>query len=312
MVADMFEKPRYKGDALGQAAMAGVKVGMVVTSINGRDARTLDFEDVMDLLADIGVMDPDSMSAGEWGEASKGFRPREKLEPAEVPVSLGFVAMAGKGAVSGSLSLNGVVRQDCTVGVVLPGASSSYLDVCGLSPMGPELPVGSAGVEEEGGLYTIRTVDMAGKNLPAAAALKMAAQMSGLKDMKGICVGLPRPESAPAAGTAGKWAVYPLASVTKSGGLVIRCKGMRAEGLGPDDGLKRTQFFCPDSKDAENLAGCPAGSLLFTATSEVPNTGGAFGLAGVAVLGAGVEAEPRAKQGQTAINRQAAALVQGH
>lgn len=79
MVMDLNEKPRYPGDPLGQAAVAGVKKGYVVKSVGGVDVRGWDFEDIMDLLEDY-VPDPDVSSTAAFGGGAKRERKHAQVE----------------------------------------------------------------------------------------------------------------------------------------------------------------------------------------------------------------------------------------
>ncbi|CAE7860890.1 hypothetical protein AK812_SmicGene4585 [Symbiodinium microadriaticum] len=54
MIIDMQDKSRYPGDAMGQAAVGGVRIGMVLKSVAGEDVSQWDFEDIMELLNDQG------------------------------------------------------------------------------------------------------------------------------------------------------------------------------------------------------------------------------------------------------------------
>eukprot|EP00931_Biecheleriopsis_adriatica_P101179 TRINITY_DN76382_c0_g1_i1.p1 TRINITY_DN76382_c0_g1~~TRINITY_DN76382_c0_g1_i1.p1 ORF type:complete len:686 (+),score=163.21 TRINITY_DN76382_c0_g1_i1:51-2108(+) len=97
MVAEMTEKARYPGDPIGQAAVAGVKKGMVVKAVNGTDVRSWDFEDIMDLLEDF-VPDPDVNSTAAFG--GKAQRPR-KHQAVDFPVTIEYMEMQ-KSAASAS------------------------------------------------------------------------------------------------------------------------------------------------------------------------------------------------------------------
>eukprot|EP00930_Biecheleria_cincta_P033072 TRINITY_DN22909_c0_g1_i1.p1 TRINITY_DN22909_c0_g1~~TRINITY_DN22909_c0_g1_i1.p1 ORF type:complete len:666 (-),score=102.58 TRINITY_DN22909_c0_g1_i1:217-2214(-) len=302
MVLDMFEKSRYPGDALGQSAVAGVAVGMVVKSINGQDVRSWDFEDIMDVLNDEGVVDPDNKSAAQWGSA-KELCKRQPKEPAELPLAVEFVQWRSA-ASSGSapLCLNGQARRDGVVGLALPDGGASALDLEGCTRVGPELKVKASGKIPSGG-FAINTVELNGKELPAAGALKMAAKAAGLSNMKGMNVGLPRPQSYKAAGVtdnsamASDWALFPILNVTQEGGLVLRCKGLVEEGLGGDEhSLERIQIFCPKEGSAtfqelsSNLQGKTGYATLAFATRQealkhAPKD--ALGIVGAAVIGTG-------------------------
>lgn len=302
MVLDMVEKSRYPGDALGQSALAGVAIGMIVKSINGQDVRSWDFEDIMDVLNDEGIMDPDNKSAAQWGSA-KELCKRQPKEPSTLPLAVEFVQWRSA-ATSGSapLCLNGQARRDGVVGLALTNSGASALDLEGCARVGPELKVKDSGKIPSGG-FAVNTVELNGKELPAAGALKMAAKAAGLSNMKGMNVGLPRPQSYNGAGAtnssalASEWALFPILSVTNEGGLVLRCKGLVEEGLGGDEhSLERIQLFCPKEGSAtfQDLSTSLQGkagyaSLAFATRQEAlthaPND--ALGIVGAAVIGTG-------------------------
>ncbi|CAK0853216.1 unnamed protein product [Prorocentrum cordatum] len=219
-ILEMQEKGRYKGDAMGQCADKGVKLGMVVRSINGEDMRSRPFEDVMDLLGDQGIADPDAKSAATWGEGGK--LARQPLPEAPLPVSVEFAAVRG-GAGSGAahMSLDGEAKMDVVLGLALQGAASSSLDLVGCQPLGPALDVAKAGANTDGG-FSVDVVVVNGKAMPAAMALKGYAKAAGLSTMQGVCVGMRRPQVADGAPAAAQWSVYPMAGVTPQGGLVLR------------------------------------------------------------------------------------------
>merc|ERR1719433_246511 len=227
---------------MGQSAVKGVKTGMVVKTVNGADVRGWAFEDIMDLIADQGIMDPDSKSAASWGAGGKITR--QPVEEAALPVSVEFATPSGSGgATLAPVSIDGLPRKDGVVGVALSSPAGSALDLFGCQKFGPSIEVVKASPNPDGG-FAVQVLKVNGKEMPAAAALKGYAQQAGLKSMKGISIGVPRPTSATAS-QASQWAVFPMIGVTKQGGLVIRCKGLMAEGLGSDEGLKSLQFFAP-------------------------------------------------------------------
>ena len=57
VVRDVTQKSRYPGDPQGQAFLAGVKVGWVVSKVNGEDAKNMPFETLMEFMDDE-VLDP--------------------------------------------------------------------------------------------------------------------------------------------------------------------------------------------------------------------------------------------------------------
>eukprot|EP00931_Biecheleriopsis_adriatica_P010011 TRINITY_DN111107_c0_g1_i1.p1 TRINITY_DN111107_c0_g1~~TRINITY_DN111107_c0_g1_i1.p1 ORF type:complete len:641 (-),score=152.53 TRINITY_DN111107_c0_g1_i1:106-2028(-) len=295
MVLDMFEKARYPGDALGQCAVSGVTLGMIVKSINGQDVRSWDFEDIMDVLNDEGVVDPDSKSAASWGSA-KDLDKRQPKEPAALPVTVEFAGYrSAASAGSAPLSLNGTARRDGVVGLALSDGGASALDLEGCTRVGPVLKVKGTS-KESGGAFCINTVELNGKDLPAAGALKMAAKAAGLSNMKGMSVGMPRPQGAasPGGNLAADWSLFPILSVTKEGGLVLRCKGPTEEGLGSDEALASIQLFCPKEGGAtlQGLAsslGQPGYASIAFATRPEALAGapeGVLGIVGAAVIGA--------------------------
>jgi len=89
MVMDMNEKARYPGDPLGQAAVAGVKKGYVLKSVNGQDVRSWDFEDIMDLLEDF-IPDPDVQSTAAFKSGGQRVR---KYQAVDFPATLEYVEM---------------------------------------------------------------------------------------------------------------------------------------------------------------------------------------------------------------------------
>eukprot|EP00401_Gymnodinium_catenatum_P062242 CAMPEP_0117491234 /NCGR_PEP_ID=MMETSP0784-20121206/17960_1 /TAXON_ID=39447 /ORGANISM="" /LENGTH=665 /DNA_ID=CAMNT_0005286015 /DNA_START=1 /DNA_END=1998 /DNA_ORIENTATION=- len=319
MIIDMVEKARYKGDVLGQACTQGVTVGMVVKAINGTEVRDWDFEAIMEMLNDEGIMDPDSKSAAAWGDAAKGDQ-RKPVDPAELPVTVDFVQLSSSGGSGlAPLCLDGQTRRDGVLGLALSDGLSSVLDLCACSRLGPELRVKKAGVLPQGG-FAVSTVEVGGKELPAAGALKMAGKAAGLTSMKGVCVGVPRPQAAGDGSQtlAAKWAIFPLVNVTKEGGLVLRCKGLTAEGLGADDGLEKIQLFGP--ADEPNVMGrlADAGKIDgyakfgFATKPDVISGGpsGTFGVVGAAVLGAaGGSGATAAADAPTSLHRQSAMLT---
>lgn len=322
MIMDMFEKERYKGDALGQAAVKGVRTGMAIKAVAGKDVRTWDFEDIMGLLGDEGVLDPDSKSAASWGKGGQVLR--EKVPAAELPFTVEYMLLeVGGGGGKAALCLNGVPKREGTLGLALAAASSSALDLVGCQPLGPMLEVAKAGPSPEGG-FAVASVTVSGKEMAAASALKGVAKAAGLESMKGISVGVVRPQATasgqPSACTASQWAVFPMVGVNKAGGLVLRCKGLAAEGLGPDDGLKRVQFFRPAAEEGSGalgrlagLAGAgAAGGLAFATGAEALRGApqGTLGLVGGAVLGAAGGGGGAGGGAPTVLHRSAAALVQ--
>lgn len=90
MVMDMNEKARYPGDPLGQAAVAGVKKGYVVKTVNGQDVRSWDFEDIMDLLEDF-IPDPDVQSTAAFKSGAQRAR---KHQAVDFPVTIEYVEMS--------------------------------------------------------------------------------------------------------------------------------------------------------------------------------------------------------------------------
>lgn len=299
MVLDMLEKSRYPGDALGQAAVGGVAIGMIVKSINGQDVRSWDFEDIMDVLNDEGIMDPDNKSAAQWGSA-KELCKRQPKEAAALPLSVEFVQWRSA-ASSGSapLCLNGTPRRDGVVGLALRDSGASALDLEGCARVGPELKVKTSGKIPSGG-FAVNTVELNGKELAAAGALKMAAKAAGLSNMKGMNVGLPRPKGVGATNNsvlASEWALFPILNVTPEGGLVLRCKGLVEEGLGSDENsLERIQLFCPKegSTAFQELSASLQGkagyaSLAFATRQEALKDApkDALGIVGAAVIGTG-------------------------
>lgn len=303
MVMDMQDKERYKGDAMGQAATRGVRLGMVLKAVNGRDVRDWAFEDLMDLVSDQGIMDPDSKSAASWGKGGK--ETREPVPQAELPVSLEYMLFAsdGVGAGKAGLCLNDMPKKEGTVGIAFPAVSFSTLDFA-CTPFGPQLEVMQSGKNPDGG-FVVHSVKVNGKEMPAAAALKGYAKAAGLQSMTGISVGVVRPQVTEATSIASKWAVFPMMGVTKEGGLVLRCKGLAAEGLGADADLKSLQFFKPCVEEGA-AAGCRGGSGLAFATTAHALRGvpaGTLGVVAAAVIGAAGDAEP------TVLHRQAATFL---
>jgi len=305
MVIDMQEKGRYPGDAMGQAAVGGVRTGMVVKTVAGTDVSQWDFEDLMDLLNDQGIMDPDSKSAASWGDASKGPQ-RQPVEEAAVPVSIEFgLPMAGGGSSEAPMCLNSLPRQDGVVGVALSEPLDAALRLS-VVKMGPSLEVAKSGPNPEGG-FLVEVIRIQGKEMPAASALKGAAKAAGLNSMKGICLGLRRPDRN-GVEDAASWAVFPLAGVSKTGGIVFRSKGPTAEGLGADDTIREVQFFAPGPGAAsavQDLTGQFAGKVLplalITSEEAAMAAPGAMPLIGPALIG-------NAGAGTT-IHRQAVAVV---
>mmetsp|Transcript_56144 Transcript_56144/g.99984 ORF Transcript_56144/g.99984 Transcript_56144/m.99984 type:complete len:637 (+) Transcript_56144:67-1977(+) len=323
MVIEMQEQSRYPGDAMGQCAVNGVRTGMVVKTVGGVDVLERDFEDIMDMLNDQGIMDPDSKSAASWGDASK-FIQRQPVEEAMLPVAVEFVSVGG-GAISSEAPLwsNGIARRDGVIGLTLSEPLDVALGIAACSRAGPTLQVAKAGLNPDGG-YAVHSVVVQGKEMPAASALKGVAQAAGLKSMKGVCIGVkrPQPPQATAADEAASWAVFPMAGVTKQGGIVLRFKGLVAEGLAAsDEALKEVQFFAPvenvEAASASSLMrGMQPGSLpLAVATSAEATNGVAtdtLTMVGPAVIGgAGVH-----RSGQpgspTVLHRQAVAIAGSH
>lgn len=304
MVIDMQEKGRYPGDAMGQAAVGGVRTGMVVKTVGGKDVSQWDFEDLMDLLNDQGIMDPDSKSAASWGDASKGQQ-RQPVEEVVLPVNIEFgVPTSGGGSSEAPLCLNSLPRQEGVVGLAFSEPLDAALRLS-VVKMGPSLEVAKSGPNPEGG-FLVELIRVQGKEMPAASALKGAAKAAGLGSMKGVCLGLRRPSSG--ADDAAAWAVFPLAGVSKTGGIVFRSKGPTAEGLGADDNIREVQFFAPGPGAAaalQDLTGKFAGKTLPLAlvTSEeaamaAPQSMPLVGPALIGDAGAG-----------TTIHRQAVAVV---
>mmetsp|Transcript_65800 Transcript_65800/g.146130 ORF Transcript_65800/g.146130 Transcript_65800/m.146130 type:complete len:616 (+) Transcript_65800:40-1887(+) len=304
MVIDMQEKSRYPGDAMGQVAVGGVRIGMVLKSVGGQDVSQWDFEDIMDLLNDQGIMDPDSKSAASWGDAGKGIQ-RQPVEEAALPVTIEFgTPNAGAGASEAPLCLDSVPRRDGVVGVALGEAFAASLGLAGFTRMGPALQVAKAGANPEGA-FVVEAISMQGQAMPAASALKGAAKAAGLTSMKGLCLGIQRPGGGSV--DAAQWALFPMAGVSKTGGIVLRCKGLSAEGLGPDDSLKEVQFFAPSPTGVagamQELLGRVPNSALALCCSEEAMAAAptALPLMGPALIG-------NAGTGTT-IHRQAVAVV---
>jgi len=304
MIIDMQDKSRYPGDAMGQAAVGGVRIGMVLKSVAGEDVSQWDFEDIMELLNDQGIMDPDSKSAASWGDAGKGVQ-RQPVPEAVLPVTIEFAtANSGAGASEAPLCLDSVPRRDGIVGLALTESVSANLGLAGYTKMGPPLQVAKAGPSPEGG-FVVEAMSVQGQAMPAASALKGAAKAAGLTSMKGLCLGIGRPGGGSA--DAAQWALFPMAGVSKTGGIVLRCKGPSAEGLGPDEGLKEVQFFAPGSAGAtgamQALVGAAPGAGLALCCAEEAQTAApsALPLVGPALIGdAGTG---------TTIHRQAVAAV---
>ncbi|OLQ11565.1 hypothetical protein AK812_SmicGene4588 [Symbiodinium microadriaticum] len=142
--------------------------------------------------------------------------------------------------------------------------------------------------DKEGG-FVVEAMSVQGQAMPAASALKGAAKAAGLTSMKGLCLGIGRPGGGSA--DAAQWALFPMAGVSKTGGIVLRCKGPSAEGLGPDESLK------------EELVGAAPGAGLALCCAEEAQTAApaALPLVGPALIGdAGTG---------TTIHRQAVAAV---
>ncbi|CAE8620922.1 unnamed protein product [Polarella glacialis] len=337
MVMDMMEKGRYKGDAMGQAADSGIRIGSVLTKVGDADVRSWDFEDIMDLLADQGIMDPDSKSAATWGDGGKDQR--KPVEPASLPVSVAFAALDGGGSSKvAPLCVNGVARRDGVIGVALSEPLDCMLALAGCRRVGPTLDVAKAGVNPEGG-FVLNSMVVQGKEMPAASALKGVASSSGLQSMKGVSVGVPRPQSLrnssladldetassstkAASSDASSWAVFPMVGVTKQGGLVLRCKGLSADGLGRDEELKKIQFFAPFAAENGASAVSLAADLvsegrgrvalaLATSASELRGLpSDTLGLVGAAVIGAaGAHRAGSVGAASTVLHRQATAVV---
>lgn len=337
MVMDMVEKPRYKGDSLGQASVNGVLTGMVVNTVNEQDVRAWDFEDIMDLLADVGVMDPDSKSAASWGAAGQGIQ-RKPVEPASLPINIEFVIARSKASAGlAPFCVNGQTKRDGVLGLALSAPLLAALDLFSCKGFGPELRVTKAEKLPQGG-FAVQTVEVGGKDMPAATALKMSAKAGGLKNMAGICVGIPRPQlgGEEAGCEAAQWALFPLVGATKEGGIALRCKGLGSEGLLPPgaSGGKGTtiakdlempavvRLFCPASEGvpsarsmlAPKLGGNTTeleseGSAMCFATNSAAfgvKKKGLVGIVGAAVLGTAGSANTTSP---TCVHRQAALLV---
>uniref|UniRef100_A0A7S0B8X2 PDZ domain-containing protein n=1 Tax=Pyrodinium bahamense TaxID=73915 RepID=A0A7S0B8X2_9DINO len=313
MVMDMQEKERYKGDAMGQAAVKGVRVGMAVVAVGGKDVRSWDFEDLMDLLNDQGIMDPDSKSAASWGEAGKAQR--QPVPEAELPVSIGFAEAGGGGGPSlAPLCWDGVPKREGALGLALSEPATSALDLAGCQKLGPTLAVVKSGPNPDGG-FAVDAVRVGDKEMPAAAALKGYAKASGLQSMKGISVGIKRP--APSGDCeASQWAVFPMAGVTKQGGLVLRCKGVAAEGLGSDEVLEAVQFFCPTAAEGAlsrlaGLLGVGGAPVAFAAGTQALQGAppGTFGVVGAAVIGGAGTRQRGGPGASAALHRQGGSLL---
>jgi len=318
MVMDMQDKQRYKGDPLGQAVVNGVKTGMVITSVNGTDVREWDFEDLMDLINDVGIMDPDSKSAASWGEGGDAEKKREHIEEAGLPVVMEFATPSStEGPALAPLCLDGAAKRDGVLGLVLSTSADAALSLAGCKKFGPTLQVTKAGHNPEGG-FAVNSLLVKDKEMPAAVALKGYAKASGLQSMKGICVGVKRPtagSSSDAQASAAEWAVFPMAGVTQEGGLVLRCKGLAAEGLGTDDSLKSLQFFSPVDSAAE-VAGLADGvgasaeaSLAFATDPQVLESRSELGIVGGAVIGAAGVHNSGEEGPPTFVHRQATSIV---
>mmetsp|Transcript_12368 Transcript_12368/g.21952 ORF Transcript_12368/g.21952 Transcript_12368/m.21952 type:complete len:197 (-) Transcript_12368:131-721(-) len=57
VVREVEQQSRYPGDPRGQAFLAGVQAGWVVSKVNGQDAKNIKFEDLMEFMDDE-VLDP--------------------------------------------------------------------------------------------------------------------------------------------------------------------------------------------------------------------------------------------------------------
>jgi len=322
MIIDMQTKQRYPGDPLGQAVTSGVKTGMVITSINGVDVREWDFEDLMDLVNDVGIMDPDSKSAATWGDGGDLERKREPVEEAVLPVVMEFaMARSTGGPALAPLCLDGAPKRDGVLGLALSTSADAALSLASCKKLGPTLQVTKAGHNPEGG-FAVHSILVKDKEMPAAVALKGYAKASGLKSMKGISVGVRRPTADSSMDTeslAAEWAVFPMIGVTQDGGLVMRCKGLAAEGLGTDDSLKSLQFFSPADSAAEvaglaglasrGAGGSPEGSLAFATDPQVLESRPELGIVGGAVIGAAGVHNSGKEGPPTFVHRQATSVV---
>lgn len=311
MVLEMQEKERYKGDAMGQVSVKGVKTGMILKTIQGIDVSGWDFEDIMDLIDDKGIVDPDSISASTWGDAAKA-RNREPVQAAELPLSVEFMIMSeGSGSSMAPLSLDGNSKREGVLGVALPNGASSVLDLCGSVPFSPVLEVNKAGTANQG-LFAVSTVTVGSKAMPAAAALNGFAKSASLdkQSFKRVAVGLPRTGQPGRQGVdslAAEWALFPLAGTTSEGGLVLRTKGPEAEGLGSDSELKSARLFRPTADTVVSLQARlghedPNSVVAFVTQPELLQGSQSFGIAGAAVIGA-------AGASGTTLHRQSAHLV---
>eukprot|EP00933_Yihiella_yeosuensis_P075795 TRINITY_DN85329_c0_g1_i1.p1 TRINITY_DN85329_c0_g1~~TRINITY_DN85329_c0_g1_i1.p1 ORF type:complete len:282 (-),score=55.64 TRINITY_DN85329_c0_g1_i1:93-914(-) len=269
-------------------------------------------------------MDPDSKSAATWGDASALIK-REPVEEVEVPVTIEFASLGGgSGGGAAPLCLNGVARKDGTVGLALSESLDSAVGIAGCIKLGPTLEVVKAGADQGG--FAVRSVRVQGKEMAAASALKGVAKAGGLQSMKGICIGMKRPEvveegKSSSQDDAAVWAVFEMAGVTKEGGLVLRCKGPNKEGLCPDEALEQVQFFAPAREGLSSATlGVGLGSLdrvmLELATSSDAHGAATAGsrqslrLVGRAVIGgAGVHRSGEISSAPTVLHRQAAAAV---
>merc|ERR1712150_5748 len=256
------------------------------------------------------------------GDGGDLERKREPVEEASLPVTMEFAMPPSVGGPAlAPLCLDGAPKRDGVLGLVLSTSAGAALSLSSLKKLGPTLQVTQAGHNPEGG-FAVNKILVKDKEMPAAAALKGYAKSSGLKSMKGLCIGVKRPaadSSADKESLAAQWAVFPMAGVTQEGGLVMRCKGLAAEGLGTDDSLKSLQFFSRVDSTAEvaslvDLASAGAGasagaSLAFTTDPRVLESRPELGIVGGAVIGAAGVHNSGEEGPPTFVHRQATSIV---
>mmetsp|Transcript_41883 Transcript_41883/g.76106 ORF Transcript_41883/g.76106 Transcript_41883/m.76106 type:complete len:261 (-) Transcript_41883:76-858(-) len=113
MAMEVIPEARYPGDPLAQAALGGVKPGMVVAGIDGIDTRSVDFEKIMDLLDDeaIDVRYRPHQATTDVRAVLNGQKPMTM----ELPVTVWFSNIPGYQYTGSSLVLDktkGWVTQD--------------------------------------------------------------------------------------------------------------------------------------------------------------------------------------------------------
>mmetsp|Transcript_4537 Transcript_4537/g.9862 ORF Transcript_4537/g.9862 Transcript_4537/m.9862 type:complete len:202 (-) Transcript_4537:177-782(-) len=91
MAMEIIPTSRYPGDPQGQAFSAGVKGGMVITSINGMPMANEDFGKIMDLLDDE-VADPRFSKSTAVALEAQGGR---LAEPLDFPITVNFGTVPG-------------------------------------------------------------------------------------------------------------------------------------------------------------------------------------------------------------------------